>query len=82
MLQGLTPLQLAARSNAYGALEVLLLQSADVNLQDRRVRLQNMVCHCSTKCLVSKRAHFSKTSMNAQRSFAVMHCLAYEAVRE
>ncbi len=47
MLQGLTPLQLATRNNAYGALEVLLLQSADVDLQDRRVRVHNSICHCS-----------------------------------
>ncbi len=30
---------------AYGALEVLLLQSADVDLQDRRVRVHNSICH-------------------------------------
>ncbi len=80
MLQGLTPLQLATRNNAYGALEVLLLQSADVDLQDRRVRLHNSICHCSPKFLVLERAHFSKTSMNAQDSFSVMHCVACEAV--
>ena len=79
-LQGLTPLQLAARNNAYGALEVLLLQSADVDLQDRRVSIHNSICHCSLNCLALERAHFSKISMNAQDNFPVMHCLACEAV--
>ena len=39
MLQGQTPLLVAVRNNACGALHALLLQSADIDLPDSRVSL-------------------------------------------